>query len=126
MADFNRVLQKNNPVWNAQTNQASITFGGGGTISLNDGVDYIRPDTNYFILYNSGATPVTLVQLVSDGAGGVAGPPTAGIVVVAGASFEMAVEYGPVKLEGKRVGEGVAIRAIGTAGQTFTLTCFNS
>jgi hypothetical protein len=112
-------------VWNAQTNQAVITFGAGGTVSLNDGVDYIRPDTNYFILYNSGESTLKLTQLVSNGAG-AATEAANGIVVAAGASFEMAVDYGAYSLEGKRLGEGVGIRATGTNGQTFTLTCFNS
>ena len=124
MADFNRVLQKNNPVWNSQTRVVENTFSG-TTLDLNDGSTNIRPDTNYMILYNSGVNTVTLSQLVSNGAGGVVAVVN-GIVVVPGASFEIAVDYGAKNLVGKKEGEGVGIRATGTNTQKFICTYFTS
>jgi hypothetical protein len=123
MADFNKVLQKNNPVWNTQTRQVENTFSG-TTVMLNDGSNNIRPDTNYMILYNSGVNTVTLAQMVSDGSGSFT--IVNGIVVVPGASFEIAVDYGTLNPLNKRLGEGVGIVATGTNGQKFTCTYFTS
>tara|TARA_R110000744_G_scaffold166446_3_gene283606 strand:+ start:11140 stop:11511 length:372 start_codon:yes stop_codon:yes gene_type:complete len=123
MSDFNRGIQKNNPVWNAQARQSVVTFGGTGKIMLNESADDLRSDTNYMILYNSGANSITLKQAVNDGAGGYTVAAN-GIVVVPGAAFEMAVNYG-YRSDGT-AGTGRGIEVFGTNGQTFVGTYFTS
>jgi hypothetical protein len=123
MSDFNRGIQKNNPVWNDQTRQSVVTFGAAGKIMLNESADDLRSDTNYMILYNSGANSITLKQAINDGAGGYTVAAN-GIVVVPGASFEMAVNYG-YRSDGT-VGTGRGIEVFGTNAQTFVGTYFTS
>ena len=125
MADYNRLMQKNNPVWNSQTRQTVNTFDGTGVIVLNSGSTNIRPDTNYMILYNSGAAPITLFQMVSDGAGS-ATMAANGITVVAGASFEIGVDYGASNIDTTTEGEGVGITVTGTNTETFVATYYAS
>tara|TARA_R110002051_G_scaffold248486_4_gene308068 strand:- start:228 stop:599 length:372 start_codon:yes stop_codon:yes gene_type:complete len=123
MSDFNRGIQKNNPVWNDQARQSVVTFGASGKIMLNESPDDLRSDTNYMILYNSGANNIILKQAVNDGAGGY-DVAANGIVVVPGASFEMAVNYG-FRSNGI-AGTGRGIEVFGTNGQTFVGTYFTS
>ena len=125
MADYNRLMQKNNPVWNSQTRQTVNTFPGSGAIILNSGSTNIRPDTNYMIIYNSGAAPITIFQMISDGAGG-ATMAANGIVVVAGASFEIGVDYGASNMDTATEGDGVGITVAGTNTETFVATYYAS
>lgn len=105
--DINSAVKRNNPVWNANTVQETMTIPGGSFIDLD-------PKGTYVMITNPAGASITLFDARSVLS---SSPPTTGITLVAGATFECAIDLAP--------GTNANIRVVGTPAQTFTVTYFS-
>ena len=105
--DINSAVKRNNPVWNKNTVQETMTIAGAGFIDLD-------PKGTYVMITNPAGANITLFDTRSVLG---ASAPTTGITLVAGATFECAIDLAP--------GTNANIRVVGTPTQTFTVTYFS-
>lgn len=105
--DINSAVKRNNPVWNSDTVQETMAVGGGGFVDLD-------PKGTYVMITNPGGANLSIFDTRS-----VLGsaPPTTGIILAGGATFECAIDLSP--------GTTANIRVVGAAAQTFTVTYFS-
>ena len=104
--DINSAVKRNNPVWNSDTVQETMTIPGTSFIDLN-------PRGTYVMITNPAGASITLFSV-----GAVtSGLATTGINLMAGATFECAIDLAP--------GTNANIRVVGTPAQTFTVTYFS-
>jgi hypothetical protein len=105
--DINSAVKRNNPVWNKNTVQETMT------IPNPSGFIDLDPKGTYVMITNPAGANITLFN-VGDVTSGLA---TTGINLVAGSTFECAIDLTP---------NGSAnIRVVGTPTQTFTVTYFS-
>ena len=106
--DINSAVKRNNPVWNANTVQETMTIPNpAGFIDLD-------PKGTYVMITNPAGASITLFDARSVLGGS---PPTTGITLVAGATFECAIDLAP--------GAPANIRVVGTPTHTCTVTYFS-
>ena len=106
--DINSAVKRNNPVWDANTVQVTMTIPVGTWIDLD-------PRGTYVMITNPAGANLTLFDTRSVLSGALA--PTTGIILSAGATFECAINLSP--------GTTANIRVVGAAAQEFTVTYFS-
>ena len=109
--DINSAVKSNNPVWNSQTVQVTMTIPVAGFIDLD-------PQGTYVMITNPAGANLT----INDVGSVVSGAATTGIVLVAGATFECAIKLAPSPAP---AASSTNIRVSGTPTHNFTVTYFN-
>lgn len=112
--EINSVVKRNNPVWNKETTQAAFTIptqaAGGMSIVTGDSA------ATYIMITNTASTFVDVVNLSVSGA--------RGIVLAPGATFETAVDLGPLDSSGGSL-YGIGVSTLAAAGgEVITVTYF--